>query len=170
MRRIATAAAIVVAVLAVAGLAFAEAQPADPTLGTSPSAGKAAPAAGKAGRAGVLKGVVHGDLLVRNSDGTTRPVAVDRGKVSSISEGSLTVVRPDGPSVSFALTEATTFTGTPRDKLQAGMPVLVVSAGGTAQRVVSKGALAQACGADGPAAARHPRLCRRFNQGGLGTN
>ena len=71
MRRIATAAAIVVAVLAVAGFAFAESQPPDPTLGSAPAA-PAAPAAGKAGRAGILKGVVHGDLLVRNSDGTTR--------------------------------------------------------------------------------------------------
>jgi hypothetical protein len=160
MRRIATAAVIIVAVLAVAGFAFAESQPPDPTLGGSP----AVTAAGKA--RGILKGVVHGDLLVRNSDGTTRTVVLDRGKVSSISEGSLTVTRPDGPSVSFALTGSTTFTGKPRDQLQAGMPVIVISAGGTAERVLSKGAArARACGADGSAAARRPKLCSRLGQG-----
>ena len=137
MRRRIAAAIIVVAGLATAGIAYAESQPADPAVGANP------PAAAKGGRPGgpgVLRGAIHGDLLIRSDDGTTRTVTFDRGKVTAISAGSITLERPDGVSVSKNLNDQTVFNGTPKDKLQAGMRVVVVSSGDTAERVLSKGA------------------------------
>jgi hypothetical protein len=137
MRRRITAAVIIAAGLATAGVAYAENQPADPSVGSTPPA--AAKAAGRPGGAGVLKGAIHGDLLVRGENGTTRTVTFDRGKITAISAGSITIERPDGVSVSKNLTDQTAFNGTPRDQLQAGMGVIVVSSGDTAERVISKG-------------------------------
>ena len=141
MRRRIIAAAIVAAGLATAGIAYAENQPPDPSIAITRAAatGAESPAA-VGGKAGVLKGAIHGDLLVRSKDGSTRTVTFDRGKVSSISASSITIERPDGVSVSKDVTDKTVFNGTPRDKLTSGMPVIVVSEGQTATHVVSKGA------------------------------
>ena len=141
MRRRIAAAVIVAAGLATAGIAYAENQPADPSVGTTPPA--AAKAGGRPGGPGVLKGAIHGDLLVRGENGTTRTVTFDRGKITAISAGSITLKRPDGVSVSKNLTDQTVYNGTPKDKLQAGMGVIVVSSGDTAERVLSKGARAE---------------------------
>ena len=146
MRRRIIAALLVAAGLATAGVAYAEGQPADPSVPSNPDAaakaggrrGRAAKAGGR--KAGVLKGAIHGDLLVRAEDGSTRTVTFDRGKVTAISGGSITIERPDGVSVSKGLTDQTVFNGTPRDQLQPGAPVVVVSSGDTAERVLSKGA------------------------------
>ncbi len=141
MRRRIAAAVIVAAGLATAGIAYAENQPADPSVGpTQPAAAKAG---GRAGGPGVLKGAIHGDLLVRGENGTTRTVTFDRGKVTAISAGSITIERPDGVSVSKNLTDQTVYNGTPKDKLQAEMGAIVVSSGDTAERVLSKGARAE---------------------------
>jgi hypothetical protein len=141
MRRRIVAAVIVAAGLATAGIAYAENQPADPSVGSNPPA--AAKAGGRAGGPGVLKGAIHGDLLVRGEDGATRTVTFDRGKITAISGGSITIERPDGVSVAKNLTDQTVFNGTPKDKLQAGMRVIVVSSGDTAERVFSRGDRAQ---------------------------
>jgi hypothetical protein len=138
MRRRIAAAVIVVVGLATAGIAYAESQPADPSVGPNPPA--AAKGGPRTGGPGVLKGAIHGDLLVRGEDGTTRTVTFDRGKITDISATSITIERPDGVSVSKNLTDQTVFNGTPKDKLQAGMGVVVVSSGDTAERVLSKGA------------------------------
>ena len=138
MRRRIAAAIIVAAGLATAGIAYAESQPADPAVG--PNQPAAARAGGRPGGPGVLRGAIHGDLLIRGDDGTTRTVTFDRGKVTAISADSITIERPDGVSVSKNLSDQTVFNGTPKDKVQAGMPVVVVSSGDTAERVLSKGA------------------------------
>ena len=130
MRRRIAAAAIIAAGLATAGIAYAENQPADPSVAVTRAAatGAAAPdAAG--GKAGVLKGAIHGDLLVRGKDGSTRTVTFDRGKITSISASAITIERPDGVSVSKDLNDQTVFNGTPRDQLTSGTPVIVVSEG-----------------------------------------
>jgi hypothetical protein len=138
MRRRIAAAVIVAAGLATAGIAYAESQPADPSVGPNrPAAAKAGP---RTGGPGVLKGAIHGDLLVRGEDGTTRTVTFDRGRITDISGTSITIQRPGGVSVSKNLTDQTVFNGTPKDKLQADMRVVVVSSGDTAERVLSKGA------------------------------
>jgi len=141
MRRRIAAALIVTAGLATAGIAYAENQPADPSVASTPPA--AAKAGGRAGGPGVLKGAIHGDLLLRGENGTTRTVTFDRGKITAISAGSITIARPDGVSVSKNLTDQTVFNGTPRDQLKAEMGVIVVSSGDTAERVLSKGAKAE---------------------------
>ena len=141
MRRRIAAAVIVAAGLATAGIAYAENQPADPSVGTTPPA--AAKAGGRPGGPGVLKGAIHGDLLVRGENGSTRTVTFDRGKITAISAGSITLERPDGVSVSKNLTDQTVFNGTPKDELKPGMGAIVVSSGDTAERVLSKGARAE---------------------------
>jgi len=149
MRRRIIAGAIVAACLSAAGVAYAQNQPADPTIAVTKAAATGAPAPeASGGKGGVLKGAIHGDLLVRDKDGSTHNVTFDRGKVGAISESSITVERPDGVAVTKDITAQTAFNGTPRDKLTSGMPVIVVSEGQAATHVVSKGARAQACAAD----------------------
>jgi len=145
MRRHLIAGLIVATGLATAGIAYADNQPADPSIAITRAAakGSASPAVA-GGKAGVLKGAVHGDLLVRNEDGSTRTVTFDRGKVSSVSASAITIERPDGVAVSKDLTDQTVFNGTPRDQLTTGTPVIVVSEGQAATHVVSKGARAEA--------------------------
>lgn len=138
MRRRIIAAAIVTAGLATAGIAYAETQPADPSVASTPAAAKAGARAGGL-KPGVLKGAIHGDLLVLGENGSTRTVTFDRGKVTALSAGSISLERPDGVSVTKTLTDQTVFNGTPRDKLQVGTAAVVVSSGDTAERVISKG-------------------------------
>jgi hypothetical protein len=184
MRRIVPA-VIVVAVLAVGGFAYAEAQPADPSVlslreqpgptagrgagaprsggawgfhppetrgfggdpGTGPRRGgeaadvQATPDATQARPARMLQGAIHGELLVREreSQGSTRTVVFDRGRLTSVSESLLTLERPDGVLVTARVTPETRFAGTPRTELQPGTAVLVVQSSGTAERVLSKG-------------------------------
>jgi hypothetical protein len=146
MRRRIIAGLLITAGLATAGVAYAEGQPADPSVASNQDsaakAGAAEARAAKAGgrKAGLLKGAIHGDLLIRAEDGSTRTVTFDRGKVTALSGGSITIVRPDGISVSKALTDQTVFNGTPRDQLQEGAAVVVVSSGDIGERVLSKGA------------------------------
>jgi hypothetical protein len=145
MRRRLIAGLIVTAGLAAAGIAYADNQPSDPSVAVTRAAAVGAPSPATAGgKAGVLKGAIHGDLLVRGQDGSTHTVTFDRGQVSSVSGSSITIQRPDGVSVSDDLTDHTVFNGTPRDELTSGTPVIVVSDGHTATHVVSKGARAQA--------------------------
>jgi hypothetical protein len=145
MRRRIIAGVIVTAALATAGIAYADNQPPDPSVAVTRAAATGAPSpAAAGGKAGILKGAIHGDLLVRSQDGSTHTVTFDRGKVSSLSGSSITIQRPDGVSVSDDLTDQTVFNGTPRDKLTSGTPVIVVADGHTATHVVSKGAGAQA--------------------------
>lgn len=152
MRRRIVTGLIVAATLATAGIAYAENQPTDPSVASTapatpgqkarpPKAAKPRAEGDKASRAGgVLKGAVHGDLLVRNEDGSTRTVTFDRGKVTAISAGSITIQRPDGVSVAKDLNDQTVFNGTPRDQLQVGAGAVVISEGSAARRVLSKGA------------------------------
>ena len=145
MRRRIIAGAIVVAGIATAGIAYAENQPPDPSIAVTRAAATGAPApAAAGGKAGILKGAIHGDLLVRSQDGSTHTVTFDRGKVSSVSASSITIQRPDGVSVTDDVTDQTVFNGIPRDQLQSGTPAIVVSEGHTATHVVTKGAGAQA--------------------------
>jgi len=144
MRRRIIAAAIVAASLAVAGAAYAQNQPADPSIAVTKAAATGAPAPeATGGKAAILKGAIHGDLLVRGKDGSTHTVTFDRGKVSSISASSITIERPDGVSVSKDVNDQTVFNGTPRDQVANGTPVIVVSEGQVATHVVSKGARAE---------------------------
>ena len=104
-------AAVLVGTLVLAGGAYAYAadNPSTPST-TTPSASAAA--ANHPGRhlRGPLRRAVHGDLVVRTKDGFEN-VTVDRGKVTAASASSITIQRPDGVSVTKAVTADTKFRG-----------------------------------------------------------
>jgi hypothetical protein len=121
-----------------AGGAYAWAQTSDsspsaPTT-SAPKAGQQAPAHRGGGRAegGILRRVVHGDLIVRGKDGFQN-VTYDRGKEDGVSDNTLTITRPDGKKVSVKLTGDTKYKGVKdASQLQAGKQTLVVSKDGNA--------------------------------------
>jgi len=126
-----------------AGGAYAWAQTSDtspsaPTTNPSPSGQQAPAAQGKAGRAGILRRVVHGDLIVRGKDGFQN-VTYDRGKEDGVSDNSLTITRPDGKKVTVKLTSDTRYRGVKdASGLQAGKQTLVLSKDGNALMVGQK--------------------------------
>jgi hypothetical protein len=81
---------------------------------------------------------VHGDLTVRTKDGF-KEMTVDRGRLTSVDGSTLTVTRPDGPVVTFTVTDQTRFRGvSSASELQTGKPVFVVSADGIAKGVAQR--------------------------------
>src|SRR5437588_7354594 len=118
-----------------AGGAYAWAQtgdgsPSAPTTSTAPSGQQTPQRPGRAN--GVLRRVVHGDLVVRGKDGFQN-VTYDRGKEDGVSDNTLTITRPDGKKVSVKLTGDTKYKGVKdASQLQAGKPTLVVSKDGNA--------------------------------------
>jgi hypothetical protein len=134
------------------GGAYAWAQTSDTSTSAPPStsaaaapSGQQAPAAqgkaaGKAGRAGVLRRVVHGDLVVRGKDGFQN-VTYDRGTEDGVSDNALTITRPDGKKVTVKLTGDTRYRGVKdASQLQAGKQTLVVSKDGNALMVGQRSA------------------------------
>jgi hypothetical protein len=116
------------------GGAIAWAQTGDSSPSAPTTAPKAQQAAGQRGERanGYLKRVVHGDLIVRGKDGFQN-VTYDRGKEDGVSNGTLTITRPDGKKVSVKLTSDTKYKGVKdASQLQAGKPTLVVSKDGNA--------------------------------------
>ncbi len=126
-----------------AGGAYAWAQtsdtsPAAPTT-TAAKSGQQAPAAGRrAGAKGLLRRVVHGDLIVRAKDGFQN-VTYDRGKEDGVSNNTLTITRPDGKQVSVKLTSDTKYRGVKdASGLHAGKQTLVLSKDGNAVMVAQR--------------------------------
>ncbi|MCU1450639.1 MAG: hypothetical protein JWP02_2809 [Acidimicrobiales bacterium] len=127
---------LVLAATLLGGGALAWAQTSD---GSSAAPTTAAPAAqqgprgaGGQRRAGILRRVVHGDLVVRGKDGFQN-VTYDRGKEDGVSGDTLTITRPDDKKVSFKLASDTKYKGVKdASELQAGKPTLVVSKDGKA--------------------------------------
>jgi hypothetical protein len=139
------AAVIVAAVVVGASGAAYAAKPARPTLtsktaanaaGSAPSAQPGTPA-GRRGMkpGGFLRRAVHGDLVVRGKAGFEN-VTFDRGTLTSVDGNRLTIARPDGPSVTVTLTDATRYRGVAgKDALVTGKPTMVVSKDGNALMV-----------------------------------
>ena len=105
---------------------------------TSASATSAVPAAKPAAahRAhGLLARTDHATIELKQK-GTWVTVTYDRGKVTASSATSVTIARPDGESVSIALTSATHYRGiSAATQLQTGKSALVLSEHGQAIRV-----------------------------------
>lgn len=124
------------------GGAYAWAQTSDtsPSAPTTAPSGQQAPAAqGKGRRAGqangILRRVVHGDLVVRGKDGFQN-VTYDRGTENGVSDNTLTITRPDGKQVSVKLTSTTRYRGVKdASQLQTGKQTLVLSKDGNALMV-----------------------------------
>ena len=84
-------------------------------------------------RAGILKRVVHGDLIVRGQNDQFQNVTYDRGKEDGVSGDKLTITRPDNHKVTVKLTKDTKYRGVENaSQLQAGRQTLVVSKDGNA--------------------------------------
>ena len=130
-------AVLILAAVLLGGGALAWAQTSDgsssaPTV--TPTTQQAPDGNGRQGgrRAGLLRRVVHGDLIVRGKDGFQN-VTYDRGKEDGVSDNTLTITRPDGKKVSVKLTSDTKYKGVKdASELQAGRPTLVVSKDGNA--------------------------------------
>jgi hypothetical protein len=135
-------AAIAVAFVVVLGAgAYAYADNATPgTPSVSAAAGAAGidanAAVGKGRRAlAILRHADHGDLSVRTKDGF-RTVTFDRGKVTAASDTSITVMRPDGVSVTKTIDASTKFKGiSSASDIKTGKGAIVVSDGDTALAV-----------------------------------
>jgi hypothetical protein len=86
---------------------------------------------------------VHGDVIVKGKDGKFVTVTFDKGKVTSHSDGSITLARADGPSVTVKLDGSTKYRGiTSASDIQDGKGAIVVSKDGTATAVAQRPASA----------------------------
>ena len=130
-------AVLVLAAVVLGGGALAWAQTSDgsssaPTV--TPTTQQAPDGNGRQGgrRAGLLRRVVHGDLIVRGKDGFQN-VTYDRGKEDGVSGDTLTITRPDDKKVTVKLTSDTKYRGVKdASELRAGRPTLVMSKDGKA--------------------------------------
>lgn len=136
-------------VLGAGAYAWAEDAPSRPTTSASvaadpPASTPSNPApAGKGGKhAGVLRRVVHGDLVVRTKKGFEN-MTYDRGTVSAVSATSITVQRPDGVSVTKTIDANTRFRGAQSaSDVKSGSPAIVLSKGGAAVLIAQRAAKA----------------------------
>lgn len=88
-----------------------------------------------------LRGAAHAELVVpkRDAPGQWETIVVDRGKVTAASADSISVQRPDGPTVTLRVVPATRVRGAEKvADLAPGREVAVVSAGGEARSVVAR--------------------------------
>ncbi len=110
-------------------------------LGSARTAGGHLPAAGRPFLRHevrmVLRHTVHAELIVRTKRGY-ETVEVDRGVVTSDSGATITIRRPDGPSVSATVTGSTRFVGLSRSQLVSGDRAILVQSGGDALLVASR--------------------------------
>ncbi|HZQ27583.1 MAG TPA: hypothetical protein VFA94_07785 [Acidimicrobiales bacterium] len=105
--------------------------------------------------AGTLGRVVHGDVIVRTKNGFEN-LTVDRGTLDAKDANSVTVKRPDGPSVTVKVDDKTRYRGAGSlANLQTGQPVSVVSKDGTAL-IVAQGRGQAGAGPAGPGAKAGP--------------
>ena len=89
------------------------------------------------GAMGVLGKAVHGQVVVPADGETWQTVTFDRGKVNEATDGSKIVLdRPDGESVTIALTADTKYHGiADAAAIQEGKPAVVISKDGKATQV-----------------------------------
>jgi hypothetical protein len=124
-------------VLGVGAYAWAQGAPDRPT-----TADQAAPASAnrpahphmRGGGFGGLLRAIHGDVIVRQQNGTGfENVTFDRGQVTAVSASSITVKRADGQSVTKSIDGSTKFRGAQSAAdVKTGKGALVVSKGSTA--------------------------------------
>jgi hypothetical protein len=96
---------------------------------------------GRPGPAVALGRAAHADLVVpkRGAEGQWETIQVDRGKVTAVSAESISLQRPDGPTVTLKVVAATRLQGAEKvTDLAVGRQVVVVSAGGEARSIVAR--------------------------------
>jgi len=132
-KKAAVAAVGALAVLGVGGTAYAATTPSTPSGQGTSNGSQAAPKAVANSRL---------DAILRRTDHATFEVKVkgqwvtytlDRGKVTAVSPTSITLARPDGQSVTEAITSTTKYRGvTSESGIHVGRSAIVLSDGGTA--------------------------------------
>lgn len=142
-RAIAVVGGLSVVALAAGGVAYAT----TPTAtGSAPTAASttAATTAGhphRQGRRGfwmrIAHRTVHAQIIVKTKTGY-KTFEIDRGIVASVSSSSISLTRPDGPTVSATITSSTRFRGLPESKIHKGDRVIVIQTGGSAVLVGSR--------------------------------
>jgi hypothetical protein len=137
-----TAGAVVVA-LAAGGVAYASTPSTSTPTSTSTSTSTGASAStAKHGtlRADVIwlaRHTVHAQLVVDTKKGYVT-IDIDRGKLTTASSSTITIKRPDGPSVSATITSKTKFIGLTESQLAPGDGVVLVQHGGYALYVAAR--------------------------------
>ena len=98
----------------------------------------------------VLRRSVHGEIEIATKNGYVT-FEFDRGTVTSISSSQITVLRPDGQSVTEAINGSTRMPkrGVPTK----GQNVVVISVGGNTYRIVDVGAFRPVAGSSSSGAA-----------------
>ncbi len=115
------------------------------------------PAAVRLG-AGLLNRVVRGDLTVRAKGGTYVDVHYERGQVTAVSAGSITIKGPDGKGATFAVTATTKVRSQGQleaiSKLSVGQNAVVFGTGsaGNYNAVLIRGLVARPAAGQGGAA------------------
>ena len=97
---------------------------------------------GPKGQRGSLGRAAHAELVVpkEGAPGQWETLVVDRGRVKAAAADSITVERPDGPTVTLKVVPATTVKGAATvAELAPGRTVAVRSVGGEARSVVARG-------------------------------
>ena len=79
----------------------------------------------------LLRHTIHADLIVRTKSGF-RTLEIDRGKLTTVSSGTIQITRPDHVAVSAAITSSTRFFGLQESQLAKGDRVIVIQSGGDA--------------------------------------
>lgn len=101
---------------------------------------------GHRGAFGLTRRVVHADLVVKAKGGAFKTVDIDRGTITAISSGSITLSRSDKVSVTEAIGSTTRFPGRSEAQLKVGDKVVVISSAGQATAVRTPGAHAKGPG------------------------
>lgn len=99
----------------------------------------------------LLRRAEHAELIVRGKGGSWVTIVADRGTVTAIGATSIEISRPDGVSVTAALTSSTRFPRGGRQAIAVGDHVVVVQVDGTARLVVRLGRLHPRTSATGSA-------------------
>jgi hypothetical protein len=114
-----------------AGAATSAAVPGGSKAGACPGAGRK----GLLGR--LLARTAHASLTVKDKSGRWVTVDLDRGTVQSVSSTSITILRPDGVTVTEAIDSSTRFLRQPQSSVVVGDRVVLVAEGGTARYVLA---------------------------------
>jgi hypothetical protein len=133
-----TAGAVVVA-LAAGGVAYAStpSTTAPVSTGTSAASGSVKHPVLRHDVVWLVRHTVHAQLIVHTKSGY-QTIEIDKGKLVSDSATTITIVRPDGPTVSATVTSSTKFYGLKESQLAPGDGVALVQGAGKAIFVASR--------------------------------